>query len=83
MWNRSRYGLSASVIKSDLTVNRPQWLLSAYAPVSNAPALLFGGYPREQSYEEMRLRHLEAAAAGRSQQAVRADSPSSFGLVLL
>ena len=32
---------------------------------------MFGGYPREQSFEELRLRHYELAAAGNSQQAIQ------------
>jgi nucleoporin NUP42 len=48
----------------------PQWILSAYAPGRDAPEQLFGGYPREQSFEEMRLHYLTGKAAGTEQQAV-------------
>jgi nucleoporin NUP42 len=46
------------------------WILSAFGPGSRAPAQLFGGLPREQSFEEMRVRHYELAARGQSQQAI-------------
>lgn len=46
-------------------------MFSAYGPGKNAPRQLFGGPSREQSFEEMRLRHYEAAAAGNSNQAIQ------------
>ncbi|KAF9891741.1 hypothetical protein FE257_003222 [Aspergillus nanangensis] len=60
-------------IKNDLTAGkgRPEWIFSCYAPGRNAPKQLFGGPQREQSFEEMRLRHYEAAAIGRTEQAVQ------------
>lgn len=47
------------------------WILSAYGPGRNAPSQLFGGYPREQSFEELRLRHYDLAAVGNQQQAIQ------------
>ena len=44
---------------------RPDWVFSCYGPGRNAPKQLFGGPQREQSFEELRLRHYEAAASGR------------------
>lgn len=67
------FGVTAADIKVDLTAGkgRPEWIFSAYGPGRNAPRQLFGGPQREQSYEEMRLRHYEAAAAGKAEQAVQ------------
>ncbi|KAJ5594216.1 uncharacterized protein N7459_000424 [Penicillium hispanicum] len=67
------YGVNASDIKLDLTAGkgRPEWVFSAYAPVRTAPRQLFGGPQREQSMEEMRLRHYEAVAAGNMNQAIQ------------
>ncbi|KAI1139447.1 hypothetical protein F5Y05DRAFT_381964 [Hypoxylon sp. FL0543] len=47
------YKLSKDAIKLDLTGERPAWLLSCYGPGRDAPEQLFGGYPREQSLEEV------------------------------
>lgn len=66
-----KYSLSTEVIQKDLTNERPQWILSCYGPGKDAPAQLFGGYPREQSFEEMRLHHLAGKASGNEQRAVR------------
>jgi len=56
----------------DLTTDTPQWILSSYGPGNKlAPAQLFGGPIREQSFEEMRLMHYKAAETGNAQQAVR------------
>ncbi|KAJ5220424.1 CCCH zinc finger domain protein [Penicillium chermesinum] len=65
--------LNVSDIKADLTEkkNRPDWIFSSYAPAPDVPRLLFGGPQREQSMEEMRLRHYEATAAGNMDQAVQ------------
>ncbi|KAI9052565.1 hypothetical protein LZ554_003908 [Drepanopeziza brunnea f. sp. 'monogermtubi'] len=65
------YSLDKNAIRVDLISERPQWILSAYGPGRAAPAQLFGGPIREQSFEEMRLLHYVAAAAGNPQQAVR------------
>jgi nucleoporin NUP42 len=64
------YGLEKEHIVTDLTADRPQWILSAYGPGRQAPAQLFGGPMREQSFEEMRLLHYMATASGNSPQAV-------------
>ena len=66
----SPYGLEAATITADLTSERPTWTLSAYGPGRNAPVQLFGGLPREQSFEEMRLQHYNLAFQGLQQQAV-------------
>lgn len=56
---------------TELKNERPQWILSAFGPVKELPVQLFGGYPREQSCEELRLRHYELAAAGNPQEAIQ------------
>ncbi|KAI9901975.1 hypothetical protein N3K66_003792 [Trichothecium roseum] len=65
-----KYNISTDTIKKDLTVELPQWVLSSYGPGKNAPELLFGGFPREQSTEEVRLQFYQAKAAGNEQQAL-------------
>ncbi|KAI9768780.1 MAG: hypothetical protein M1835_006811 [Candelina submexicana] len=65
------YSLSKDVIHNDLAKELPQWILSAYGPGRDAPIQLFGGFPREQSFEEMRLHHYLAAAVGNEQQALQ------------
>jgi len=45
--------------------------LSAYGPGRAAPAQLFGGPQREQSFEELRLLHYMGIASGNPQQAVQ------------
>ena len=47
------------------------WILSSYGPGRDAPLQLFGGYPREQSFEELRLHHYVLAAAGNQGQAIQ------------
>ncbi|KAL7951427.1 hypothetical protein V8C42DRAFT_304069 [Trichoderma barbatum] len=66
----SKYSLAPDVIEKDLTTEAPQWILSAYAPGRDAPDQLFGGYPREQSFEELRLHYLIGKASGNEQQAL-------------
>ncbi len=66
-----RYKLDKDTITNDLSKERPQWILSAYGPGRDAPLQLFGGHPREQSFEELRLRHYELAAHGNQQQAIQ------------
>ncbi|KAI5288342.1 hypothetical protein KEM54_005282, partial [Ascosphaera aggregata] len=63
----------ADDIRQDLTPGkgRPEWIFSCYAPVRNTPVHLFGGPSREQSFEEMRLMHYLAQAAGKAEQAVQ------------
>jgi nucleoporin NUP42 len=65
--------VTAEDIKADLTggKGRPEWIFSAYGPGKNIPRQLFGGPQREQSFEEMRLRHYQAAAAENQNQAIQ------------
>ncbi|EED14592.1 CCCH zinc finger domain protein [Talaromyces stipitatus ATCC 10500] len=67
------FHVTAEGIQLDLTLGkeRPGWIFSAYGPGKNAPRQLFGGPSREQSFEEMRLRHYESAAAGNVNMAVQ------------
>ncbi|CAD6564651.1 MAG: hypothetical protein ASARMPRED_005618 [Alectoria sarmentosa] len=65
------YKLDKASITNDLSKERPQWILSAYGPGRDAPLQLFGGHPREQSFEELRVRHYELAAQGNQQQAIQ------------
>lgn len=65
-----KYNINADTIEKDLTTEVPQWILSAYAPGRDAPEQLFGGFPREQSFEELRLHFMMGKAAGNEQQAV-------------
>lgn len=67
------FNVTPENIQLDLTLGkeRPGWVLSAYGPGKNAPRQLFGGPSREQSFEEMRLRHYEATAAGNPNQAIQ------------
>ncbi|KAE8390210.1 hypothetical protein BDV23DRAFT_172545 [Aspergillus alliaceus] len=69
----ANYGITAADIKADLSAGkgRPEWVFSCYGPGRNAPKQLFGGPQREQSFEELRLRHYEAAAAGNADQALQ------------
>ncbi|QUC23158.1 uncharacterized protein UV8b_07399 [Ustilaginoidea virens] len=66
----AKYSITTEGIEKDLTTDTPQWILSAYAPGRNAPEQLFGGFPREQSFEEMRMHYLTAKASGNEQQAL-------------
>lgn len=65
--------MNAADIKQDLTAgkNRPEWIFSSYAPAPGVPRQLFGGPQREQSMEEMRVRHYEAVASNNMNQAVQ------------
>ncbi|KAJ5289012.1 hypothetical protein N7478_002042 [Penicillium angulare] len=67
------YNIKTEDIKLDLTAGkgRPEWVFSAYAPLRDLPRQLFGGPQREQSMEEMRLRHYQLTAAGNMDQAVQ------------
>lgn len=49
----------------------PQWVLSAYGPILDAPRQLFGGPGREISFEEMRLFHYGLHTSGNQQQAIQ------------
>ena len=76
------FSLDKSQIVTDLSSEKPQWILSAYGPGRQAPAQLFGGPMREQSFEEMRLLHYMAVASGNPQQAVHCISPISSCFLL-
>ncbi|KAF5027268.1 hypothetical protein F66182_611 [Fusarium sp. NRRL 66182] len=65
-----KYNINVEAIERDLTNEVPQWILSAYAPGRDAPEQLFGGFPREQSFEELRLHFMMAKAQGNEQQAL-------------
>lgn len=67
---RKRYGLNRNIFDEDLNRERPQWIMSAYGPGLGAPIQLFGGFPLEQSMEEIRVQHYLALAAGNQQQSV-------------
>lgn len=49
------YKITKDIIRTDLGIERPSWMLSCYGPGRDAPEQLFGGYPREQSPEEVML----------------------------
>ncbi|KAL1837893.1 hypothetical protein VTJ49DRAFT_3279 [Mycothermus thermophilus] len=63
-------GLTAESIERDLRYELPQWILSSYGPGKDAPEQLWGGYPREQSPEEIRLHFMMGALAGNPQGAL-------------
>ncbi|KAF7555738.1 hypothetical protein G7046_g6480 [Stylonectria norvegica] len=65
-----KYNISTETIERDLTSEAPQWIFSAYAPGRDAPGQLFGGYPREQSFEELRLHYWLGKASGKEQEAL-------------
>ncbi|KAL3468505.1 hypothetical protein BJX64DRAFT_295742 [Aspergillus heterothallicus] len=67
------FNMTAGDIKTDLQAGkgRPDWLFSCYGPGRNAPKQLFGGPQRELSFEELRLRHYEAAAGGNPGPAIQ------------
>ncbi|KAF4345288.1 NUP42-nuclear pore [Fusarium beomiforme] len=65
-----KYNITSDTIEKDLTNEVPQWILSAYAPGRDAPGQLFGGYPREQSFEELRLHFMMGKTEGNEQQAL-------------
>ncbi|CEL02856.1 hypothetical protein ASPCAL04019 [Aspergillus calidoustus] len=71
--NQANYGVTATDIKADLQAGkgRPDWVFSCYGPGRNAPRQLFGGPQRELSFEELRLRHYEAAAVGNPGPAIQ------------
>ncbi|KAL2816802.1 nuclear pore complex assembly-domain-containing protein [Aspergillus cavernicola] len=67
------YGVTDQDIKADLSTGkgRPDWIFSCYGPGRNAPRQLFGGPQRELSFEELRLRHYDAAATGNPGPAIQ------------
>ncbi|KAL5941608.1 hypothetical protein ACKVV1_006328 [Pyricularia oryzae] len=64
------FNLSKETIQLDLTTEKPQWILSSYGPGRDAPEQLFGGFPREQSFEEVRLVYEEGVLMGNPQGAL-------------
>lgn len=77
------YNITERGILIDLRNERPQWIFSAYGPGLKAPAQLFGGPLREQSFEETRLQFYLAAAEGNSQAAVRHVYAQTSGWILI
>ncbi|KAI4161075.1 MAG: hypothetical protein LQ342_005238 [Letrouitia transgressa] len=67
----SWYHVDKNSIIKDLSDDRPLYILSSYGPGKDAPQQLFGGQPREQSFEELRFRHYELAASGNERQAIQ------------
>ncbi|KAH7246177.1 hypothetical protein BKA59DRAFT_477389 [Fusarium tricinctum] len=65
-----KYNVTVDTIERDLINEVPHWILSAYAPGRDAPQQLFGGFPREQSFEELRLHYMMGKATGNEQQAL-------------
>ena len=72
------YSLSKDTIEKDLREEAPQWILSCYGPGRDAPEQLFGGYPREQSTDEIRLHYEKGVQAGKQQEVVRLSPPPLF-----
>lgn len=68
---QSKYRFTKESVRVDLTEERPWWILSSYGPGKEAPDQLFGGYPQEQSFEEIRLL---VQSAPNPQEAVRYDA---------
>ncbi|KAL9581671.1 MAG: hypothetical protein Q9212_003760 [Teloschistes hypoglaucus] len=68
---RLHFCIDKKLLSNDLTSDRPLYILSAYGPGKDAPEQLFGGQPREQSFEELRFRHYELAAAGNEAEAIQ------------
>ncbi|KAK4233630.1 hypothetical protein C8A03DRAFT_38652 [Achaetomium macrosporum] len=63
-------GLTVDAIQRDLSNELPQWILSCYGPGRDAPEQLWGGYPREQSPEEIRMHFMMGQMAGNPQGAL-------------
>jgi hypothetical protein len=59
-----RYGLEAKALEKELSGERPLWIMSSFGPGLDAPIQLFGGYPLEQSMEELRVQHYLTMAMG-------------------
>lgn len=56
------YTVNPDTIKLDLTKERPQWILSSYAPGKDPPAQLIDN--KDISPEEMRLQYYTLGAQG-------------------
>ncbi|GAB7352132.1 hypothetical protein MBLNU459_g2623t2 [Dothideomycetes sp. NU459] len=67
------YLITKEGIRADLTTEKPQWPFSAYGPGRDAPRQLFGGFPLEQSFEEMRVLYYLAAASGNTKPAEQSE----------
>ncbi|KAK4204531.1 hypothetical protein QBC40DRAFT_272513 [Triangularia verruculosa] len=63
-------GLNEETIRKDLQDELPQWIFSCYGPGKDAPDNLFGGYPREQQPEEIRLHFMRGQMAGEADAAL-------------
>ncbi|KAK0666638.1 hypothetical protein QBC41DRAFT_325463 [Cercophora samala] len=63
-------GLNEETIRKDLVNELPQWIFSCYGPGKDAPDNLFGGYPREQQPEELRIHFMKGQAAGEAEAAM-------------
>ncbi|KAK4675239.1 hypothetical protein QC764_001550 [Podospora pseudoanserina] len=63
-------GLNEETIRKDLQNELPQWIFSCYGPGKDAPDNLFGGYPREQQPEELRIHFMKGQAAGEAEAAM-------------
>ena len=68
------YGVTQETIETDLRLERPQWLMSCYGPGKDPAVQLLGGYPLEQSFEEVRAEHYLAITAGDSQAGVENEA---------
>ncbi|KAI4731471.1 hypothetical protein E4T49_00687 [Aureobasidium sp. EXF-10728] len=71
--SQNSYGVTRDGIESDLRGEKPQWPFSAYGPGRDAPIQLFGGFPIEQSPEEMRVLYYQAVANGNPEPAMQAQ----------
>ncbi|KAK4173531.1 hypothetical protein QBC36DRAFT_335628 [Triangularia setosa] len=63
-------GLNEETIRKDLQNELPQWIFSCYGPGKDAPDNLFGGYPREQQPEEIRIHFMKGQLAGEADAAL-------------
>lgn len=74
---KRHYDIDEAKIASDFKLERPIWLLSAYAPSPRSPAQMMGGPRREQSFEEVRMAHYMArhqgGAFGEQELRIRAE----------
>jgi len=69
-------------LEEELLYERPTWIMSSFGPGVDAPIQLFGGYPLEQSMEEVRVQHYLAMAMGNGvEQAVSVSMSDEVALV--
>ncbi|THW91887.1 hypothetical protein D6D15_03575 [Aureobasidium pullulans] len=71
--SQNSYAVTKEGIEGDLRNERPKWPFSAYGPGRDAPLQLFGGFPLEQSPEEMRVLYYQAIASGNPQPAIQGE----------